>query len=129
MTIIDNLQRRSWECNHCGSQEYTDALDEDDVHCLGCSECGGDEWHLAQERGSKTEPMVSHEELELESLRKDAARWQAFQHWIHLKEDGKLIANVEAWPSMPGDPHFTAREAAIEAYTQQHLKDVAKERK
>lgn len=34
-----------WECNECGSQEYTMAVSEDDVHCLGCSKCGGDEWH------------------------------------------------------------------------------------
>ena len=39
--------RYSWECNECGSQEYTMSVSEDDVHNLGCGNCGGDEWHKA----------------------------------------------------------------------------------
>lgn len=39
-----------WECNECGSQEYTMAISEDDVQSLGCGRCGGDEWHKAEAR-------------------------------------------------------------------------------
>lgn len=35
----------AWECNQCGFQEYAMVVSEDDVHELGCSHCGGDEWH------------------------------------------------------------------------------------
>ena len=37
----------AWECNECGAQEYTMCVSEDDVHQLGCGNCGGDEWHKA----------------------------------------------------------------------------------
>lgn len=37
----------AWECNECGSQEYTMAVSEIDVQRLGCGNCGGDEWHKA----------------------------------------------------------------------------------
>ena len=40
----------AWECNECGSQEYTMALSEADVQRLGCGKCGGDEWHKAEAR-------------------------------------------------------------------------------
>lgn len=35
----------AWKCNECGSQEYTMALSEADVHQLGCGRCGSSEWH------------------------------------------------------------------------------------
>lgn len=38
----------AWECNECGSQEYTMSVSEDDVQQLGCGNCGGDEWHKAE---------------------------------------------------------------------------------
>ena len=38
----------AWECNECGSQEYTMALSESDVHDLGCGKCGSSEWHKAE---------------------------------------------------------------------------------
>lgn len=38
----------AWECNECGSQEYTMAVSEEDLNCLGCGNCGGDEWHKAK---------------------------------------------------------------------------------
>lgn len=38
----------AWECNECGSQEYTMCVSEDDVNRLGCGNCGGDEWHKAE---------------------------------------------------------------------------------
>lgn len=34
-----------WECNECGSQEYTMAVSASDVHDLGCVNCGSSEWH------------------------------------------------------------------------------------
>lgn len=37
----------AWECNECGSQEYTMSVSIDDVQNLGCSNCGGSEWHKA----------------------------------------------------------------------------------
>lgn len=38
----------SWECNECGSQEFTSAVSEEDVHeWLACSSCGGSEFHKA----------------------------------------------------------------------------------
>jgi hypothetical protein len=42
----------AWECNECGSQEYTMAVSETDVNQLGCGSCGGDEWHKAEVRQS-----------------------------------------------------------------------------
>lgn len=39
-----------WECNECGSQEYTMCVSETDVQQLGCGNCGGDEWHKAEEK-------------------------------------------------------------------------------
>lgn len=36
-----------WECNECGSQEYSMSVSEDDVHALGCGACGQSEWHKA----------------------------------------------------------------------------------
>jgi hypothetical protein len=45
-----NRTEMVWECNQCGSQEYTMAISEDDVHDLGCGRCGGDEWHKAEAR-------------------------------------------------------------------------------
>lgn len=38
----------AWECNECGSQEYTMSVSEDDVHELGCGRCGSSEWHKAK---------------------------------------------------------------------------------
>ena len=35
----------AWECNECGSQEYTMAFSEADVNQLGCGRCGSSEWH------------------------------------------------------------------------------------
>ena len=43
-------QSYSWECNQCGSQEYSMCVSEDDVNNLGCGRCGGDEWHKALTR-------------------------------------------------------------------------------
>jgi len=37
-----------WECNECGSQEYTMAVSEDDVSQLGCGSCGANEFHKAE---------------------------------------------------------------------------------
>lgn len=35
-----------WQCNECGSNEYTSAVSEHDVHTfLACGSCGGDEFH------------------------------------------------------------------------------------
>lgn len=39
-----------WECNECGSQEYTMSVSEDDVNELGCGNCGACEWHKAEEK-------------------------------------------------------------------------------
>ncbi len=36
-----------WECNECGSQEYTMTINEDDVHRLNCGSCGSSELHKA----------------------------------------------------------------------------------
>lgn len=37
----------AWECNECGSQEYTMSVSETDVHKVGCGSCGNSEWHKA----------------------------------------------------------------------------------
>lgn len=34
-----------WECNECGSPEYTDCVSEADIQHLGCAGCGCDEFH------------------------------------------------------------------------------------
>lgn len=34
-----------WECNECGSQEYSSSLQEADLEYLSCSKCGGNEFH------------------------------------------------------------------------------------
>lgn len=38
----------AWECNECGSQEYTMSISESDVQELGCGNCGQSEWHKAE---------------------------------------------------------------------------------
>jgi hypothetical protein len=37
----------AWECNECGSQEFTMCVSEHDVNQLGCGNCGSSEWHKA----------------------------------------------------------------------------------
>ena len=46
----DNKQsdQLCWECNECGSQEYTLSVSEIDVQKLGCGDCGSSEWHKAK---------------------------------------------------------------------------------
>lgn len=44
-----------WECNECGSQEYTMCVSESDVHELGCGHCGSSEWHKAEVRDEAAE--------------------------------------------------------------------------
>ena len=34
-----------WECNECGSAEFTSAMSQRDVDCMACTNCGGDEFH------------------------------------------------------------------------------------
>ena len=46
----EKAKEYAWECNECGSQEYTMAVSESDVQSLGCGNCGGDEWHKAEAR-------------------------------------------------------------------------------
>ena len=50
-TIInthDQMTREfAWECNECGSQEFTMSVLETDVQNLGCGNCGASEWHKA----------------------------------------------------------------------------------
>jgi hypothetical protein len=50
--ILANLIKPKflWECNECGSQEYTMSVSCDDVQDLGCGNCGGNEWHKAEEK-------------------------------------------------------------------------------
>lgn len=50
--ILANLIKPKflWECNKCGSQEYTMSVSCDDVQDLGCGNCGGNEWHKAEEK-------------------------------------------------------------------------------
>ena len=48
---LANAERKkqyAWECNECGSQEYTMSVSESDVHDLGCGKCGSSEWHKAE---------------------------------------------------------------------------------
>ena len=45
MTMHATKQKYAWECNECGTQEYTMHITEADVHNLRCSKCGGGEWH------------------------------------------------------------------------------------
>jgi hypothetical protein len=41
-------EQECWECNECGSQEYTMSVSESDVNKLRCGDCGGQEWHRAK---------------------------------------------------------------------------------
>jgi predicted nucleic-acid-binding Zn-ribbon protein len=36
-----------WECNECGSQEFTLGIAEHELEKLGCTGCGGSEFHKA----------------------------------------------------------------------------------
>ena len=53
-SMRDEAKKKSktmaWECNECGSQEYTMAVSASDVQNLGCGNCGANEWHEAEER-------------------------------------------------------------------------------
>jgi hypothetical protein len=61
-----------WECNDCGSQEYTSNVSFDDVHKLNCSQCGSSEWHQAQpDRIPDAGKMISEEP----SLPEQATGW------------------------------------------------------
>jgi hypothetical protein len=44
------IENPCWECNECGSQEYTKSVSEIDVQKLGCGKCGGIEWHRAESK-------------------------------------------------------------------------------
>jgi len=35
----------SWQCNECGSDEFTSGVSEDDLQYLSCTNCGGNEFH------------------------------------------------------------------------------------
>jgi Zn finger protein HypA/HybF involved in hydrogenase expression len=35
----------SWQCNECGSNEFTSSVSEDDLEYLSCTGCGGTEFH------------------------------------------------------------------------------------
>jgi len=35
----------SWECNECGSNEFSGGISEDDLENLACSNCGANEFH------------------------------------------------------------------------------------
>ncbi len=43
-----------WVCNECGSEEFTSAISESDLHYLACSGCGGDEFHKEFKTGPST---------------------------------------------------------------------------
>jgi hypothetical protein len=34
-----------WECNECGSREFTSSVSEEDLDCLACTSCGCNEFH------------------------------------------------------------------------------------
>jgi hypothetical protein len=42
------IKDSAWECNECGSKEYSLAVSEEEVNQFGCSNCGGLEWHKVQ---------------------------------------------------------------------------------
>lgn len=44
-----------WECNECGSQEFTMGVSEDDLDRLGCTGCGSNEFHKAAIREGSDE--------------------------------------------------------------------------
>ena len=35
----------SWQCNECGSDEYSSAVSEEDIDKLTCGRCGANEFH------------------------------------------------------------------------------------
>jgi predicted nucleic acid-binding Zn ribbon protein len=41
---MDNIEY-AWECNECGSQEYTMCVSYEDACWMGCAGCGADEFH------------------------------------------------------------------------------------
>jgi Zn ribbon nucleic-acid-binding protein len=47
---MEKQTKQVWECNSCGFRDYTDAVSEDDVELLACSNCGNDEFHLVKQR-------------------------------------------------------------------------------
>src|SRR6185437_1174125 len=40
----------AWECNECGSAEYSMSISEDDLENLACGRCGANEFHKVAER-------------------------------------------------------------------------------
>ncbi len=41
----------SWQCNNCGSDEFSSSVSEDDLESLSCTGCGGDEFHKVWDSG------------------------------------------------------------------------------
>lgn len=35
----------AWQCNECGSNEFTGSVSHDDACNMDCGQCGGDEFH------------------------------------------------------------------------------------
>lgn len=38
----------SWQCNECGSDEFSASVSEDDLESLSCTGCGGHEFHKVE---------------------------------------------------------------------------------
>ncbi len=49
LALPSTTDDKGWECNECGSKEYTGSVSEEDIESgnLSCSSCGGCEFHWA----------------------------------------------------------------------------------
>lgn len=53
--VYENLagqQEHCWECNECGSREFTDSVSESDLEKLACTSCGCNEFHKVNQDGA-----------------------------------------------------------------------------
>ena len=65
------MKKKNWACNECNFQDYTDAVKEEELDNLQCSNCGGNEFHLVTK--TETEPKQTAMQRLIEQLQKDIA--------------------------------------------------------
>jgi hypothetical protein len=52
----------SWECNECGSKEFTSSVSDEDMDFLCCPSCGCDELHKAYTTPPAAQPAPVREQ-------------------------------------------------------------------
>jgi len=43
--LVAQRDNWSWECNECGSEEFTGTISAEDLENLSCTNCGANEFH------------------------------------------------------------------------------------